>query len=143
LQPLSTVEDFYIEHQYSRLVWKDDAIENILWLQLLLPFTAVKNLYLCKEFAPGIVAPLQQRDLEELVGSRVTEVLPSLQNIVVEGLELWEPFQKNIAQLIAVRQLSGQSPFLSRVEEEEEEREIADESGENILVYTSLALPPS
>jgi hypothetical protein len=53
LHPLSTVEDLYIKHQYLQLVWKDDAIENTLWLQLLLPFTAVKNLYLSKEFAPG------------------------------------------------------------------------------------------
>ena len=80
LHPLPTVEDLYIE-QYSQLVWKNDAIENILWLQLLFPFTAVKNLYLSKEFAPGIVAALQ-----ELVGSRTTEVLPRLQNIFMEGL---------------------------------------------------------
>jgi hypothetical protein len=82
LRPLSTVEDLYIEHQYSQLVWKNDAIENsILWLQLFLPFTAVKNLYLSKEFAPGIVAALQ-----ELVGG-IAEVLPSLQSIFVEELE--------------------------------------------------------
>jgi hypothetical protein len=30
LLPLSTVEDLYIEHRYSRLVWKNDAIENTL-----------------------------------------------------------------------------------------------------------------
>jgi hypothetical protein len=30
--------------------------DNTLWLQLLLPFTAVKNLYLFKKFAPGIAA---------------------------------------------------------------------------------------
>ena len=99
-------------------------IENILWLELLLPSTEVKNLYLCKEFAPGIAAALQQRDLEEHVAARVTEVLPSLQNIVVEGgLHPWEPLQKNIKELIVVRQLSSLLPYLSRVEEEEEEEE--------------------
>ena len=46
------------------------------------PFTGVENLYLCGEFAPGIAATLQ-----ELVGGRIIEVLPSLQNIFVEGLE--------------------------------------------------------
>ena len=101
LHPLSTVEDLYIEHQYSQLVWKDDAIENTLWLQLFLSFTEVKNLYLSKEFAPGIAAALQ-----ELVGGRIMEVLPSLQNIFVEGLESLGPFQKNIAQFVAARQLS-------------------------------------
>jgi hypothetical protein len=98
LHPVSTVQDLYIEHQYSELVWKDNAIENTLWLQLLLPFTAVKNLYLSEEFAPSISASLQ-----ELVGD---EALPSLQNIFVQGLEPWGPFQKNIGQFVAARQLS-------------------------------------
>jgi hypothetical protein len=101
LHPLSTVEDLYIDHQYSQPVWKDDAIENTLWLQLLLPFTAVKNLYLSKEFAPGIAAALQ-----ELVGGRMMEVLPSLRNIFVKGPESLGPFQKNAGQFVAARQLS-------------------------------------
>ena len=103
LHTLSTAEDLYIERpfRYPELVWKGDAIENTLWLQLLLPFTAVKNLYLSKEFAPGIAAALQ-----ELVGGRIMEVLPSLQNIFVEALELSGPFQKNIEQFVAARQLS-------------------------------------
>jgi len=57
LHPLPMVEELYIEHKYSQLVWKTDAIENTLWSQLLLPFTAVKNLYLSKEFAPGSRPP--------------------------------------------------------------------------------------
>ncbi len=32
------VEDLYIEHRYSQLVWQNDAIENTLWLELLLLF---------------------------------------------------------------------------------------------------------
>ncbi|KAN0123625.1 hypothetical protein V8E52_002957 [Russula decolorans] len=102
LHPLSTVGDLYIEHEYSQLVWKYDSIENTLWLELLLPFTAVKNLYLSKEFAPGIAAALQ-----ELVGARIAEVLPSLQNILVEGLEPSGPLQENIGQFVAARHLSG------------------------------------
>jgi hypothetical protein len=104
LYPLSAVEDLCIERrfEYPQLVWKNDAVENTLWLQLLLPYTAVKNLYLFEEFAPGIAAALQ-----ELVGARITEVLPSLQNIFVEGLEPSGPFQKNFGQFVAARQLSG------------------------------------
>ena len=103
LDPLSMVEDFYIERQYNRgTSRKNNAIENTLWLQLLLPFTAVKNLYLSKESAPGIVAALQ-----ELVGGRITEVLPSLQNIFIEGLEPSGPFQENIGRFVATRRLSG------------------------------------
>jgi hypothetical protein len=101
LHPLSTVDYLYIEHHRSGLVWKDDAIENTLWLRLLLPFTAVKNLFLSKEFAPGIAAALK-----ELVGGRMTEVLPSLQNIFVGALEPSGPVQKDIGQFVAARQLS-------------------------------------
>ena len=101
LPTFSTVEDLYIEHQYSELVWKDDAIESSLWLEVLLPFTAVKNLYLSKESAPGIAAALQ-----ELVWGRTTEVLPSLQNIFVMGVEDSRSMQENIGQFVTARQLS-------------------------------------
>ena len=102
MHPLSTVEDLYTWHHYSKLVWEVDAIENTLWLQLLLPFTAAKNLYLSKEFAPGIATALQ-----ELIGGRITEVLPSLQNIFVEGLEPSGPVQEDIGKFVAARQLSN------------------------------------
>jgi hypothetical protein len=102
----STVEVLYIERRYAGLVWKNDAIENTLWLELLLPFTAVKNLYVSREFAPGIAAALQ-----ELVGSRITEVLPSLQNIFVELTRARSsargPFRENIEQFAAARLHSG------------------------------------
>jgi hypothetical protein len=103
LHPLSTVEDLYIDHEYLGPVWKIDAVESAPWLQLLLPFTAVKNLYLSKEFAPSITAALQ-----ELVGDRITEVLPSLQNIFAEGLRIETSglFQEDIRQFVAARQLS-------------------------------------
>jgi hypothetical protein len=102
LYPLPMVEDLYIRHQDWEPVWKNDGIENTLWLQLLLPFTAVVNLYLSKELALGIAAALQ-----ELVGARITEMLPSLRNIFVEGLEPSGPLQENIGQFVAVRKLSG------------------------------------
>jgi hypothetical protein len=102
LHPLSTVEDLYIGCVLPRLVWRNDAIENTLWLQLLIPFTTVKNFYLCVVIAPRIAAALQG-----LVGGRITEVLPSLQNIFVERLEPSGPFQENIGQFISARQLSG------------------------------------
>jgi hypothetical protein len=100
---LPTVEDLFIGHPSLQFGWMKDAIENALWLQLLLPFTAVKNLYLSEEFAPSIAAVLQ-----ELVGTRITEVLPSLQNIFVEELKSSGPssFQENVGQFVAARQLS-------------------------------------
>ena len=114
LHPPSTVEDLYIEHQYSQLVWKDDAIENTLWLELLLPFTTVINLYISKEFTSGIAAALQ-----ELVAGRITEVLPSLQHIFVEEPRLPGPFQETLPsqealeKFVAARQVSGHSIAIS------------------------------
>ena len=102
LPPLSTVEDLHIPHRYRKLVWTDYAIVNTLWLRLLIPFTAVKNLYISETFAPGIAAALQ-----ELVRGRIIEVLPSLQNIFLEGPELSGPLQENIEQFVAARRLSG------------------------------------
>ena len=101
LPPVSTVEDLYIEDLYLRRDWRNDGIEKILWLHLLLPFTAMRNLYISKEIAPGIAAAL-----EEVVGGRITEVLPGLQNIFVEELEPTRLFQENIGRFVAARQLS-------------------------------------
>ena len=109
LPRFSMVEDLYIEHEYSQLIWNNNAIENALWLELLLPFTAVKNLYPSKGFALDIAVALK-----ELVGVRITEVLPSLQNIFVEELE---PFQKNIRQFAAARQLSGHPITISLLQD--------------------------
>jgi len=83
------IEDLYIS--YGELVWLS-TIENNL-LEFLLPFSTVKNLYLSKEFVQSIMPSLQ-----EIVR---TEVLPSLQNIFMEGLEPLEPFQESIGQFIA------------------------------------------
>ena len=102
LRPLSAVEDLYIEDQHWEPIWKNEVIESTLWLQLLLPFTAVKKLFLSKEFAPGIAVTLQ-----ELVGGRITEVLPSLQNIFVNELELSGSFHETIMQFVATRRLSN------------------------------------
>lgn len=72
------------------------------------PFTSiynVKNLYLSKEFSPRIA-----RALQELAEERTAEVLPALQNVLVEGFQPLEPVQKGNAQLISARQLANQPP---------------------------------
>ncbi len=79
LPPLSMIESLHIVNRYSRLVWKNDAIENTLWLELLLPFPAVKNLYLPKDFAPGIAAALQ-----EVVGTREL----SGHSVTISGIDI-------------------------------------------------------
>ena len=98
--PFSTLEDLHISEGLLRPIWQDN-IENTLWLELFQPFTAVKNLYVSKVFAPRIVPSLQ-----ELVGERTTEVLPALQNIFLEGLETSGPLQEGIQRFVAMRQAS-------------------------------------
>ena len=98
LPPLSMLEVLYIcEHR----PWErhcQDNIENTLWLELLHPFTGVKNLYLSAEFTHRI-APA----LKELDGGRATEVLPALENLFLE-----EPGH-GIGQFVATRRVTGHS----------------------------------
>ena len=103
LPPASTLEDLYItEGSFGPpLRWQDD-VENTLWLELLHPFAAVKNLHLCKKFAPRIAPALQ-----ELVGGRTTEVLPALENILLEGFQPSEPLHEGIENFVAARQLTS------------------------------------
>ena len=101
LPPLPALEDLYIyENPKSPPDWRDN-IEYTLWLELLHPFSTVKNLYLSEEFVPRVAPALQ-----ELVGGRTAEVLPTLQNIFLEGREL-SVAHEGIATFVAARQLSG------------------------------------
>jgi hypothetical protein len=99
LPPISTLEDLYIVDREA--IWKDN-IETALWLELLHPFTGVKNLYLSKTIASRIVPALQ-----ELVGDRTTEVLSALQRVLLEGHLAWGPVQEGIVQFVVVRQVAG------------------------------------
>ncbi len=117
LRLLLTIEYLYIhENLDSQLNWEDD-IDYTEWLELLLPFTAVKNLYLSKQFAPRIAPALQ-----ELTGDRTTEVLPTLQNIFLEGFLPLEPVQEGIRQFISARQLAN-CPIAIDVWERDPEQE--------------------
>ena len=109
LPPLSMLEDLYTyEDPHSILDWKDD-IENGLWLQLLHPSIAVKNLYLSKQFALPIWPALR-----ELVEGRMMEVLPALQNISLRGLQPSGPVQEGIRQFVALRQVTSRPITVSR-----------------------------
>jgi hypothetical protein len=85
--------------------WGDD-IENMQWLEFFEPFTAVKNLYLIKAFAPHIA-----RALQELDGSRMPEVLPALQNIFLEKYNpsCIKTIPEGIGKFVHARRLSGRS----------------------------------
>ena len=89
--------------------WQD--VENTLWLDLLRPFTAVKNLYICKKSVARIAPALQ-----ELVGARTTEVLPTLKNIFLETPQPSEPLQEleGIEKFVASRQRTSHPVVVSR-----------------------------
>ena len=102
---VSTVEHLYVcENKSPRLCWQDD-IEDNQWLEVLHPFTAVKYLYLSREFTSRMVPALQ-----ELTG----DVLPSLQSIFLEDLHPTGPIQGAIGKFVAARQLTGHPIAISR-----------------------------
>ena len=101
LPPLSALEDLYIINHRSLRNLGDD-IESSSWLELLHPFTAVKNLYLSEANAPHIMPALQ-----ELVAGRVTEVLPTLQNVFIDELEPSGPVQEGLEKFVAAREFTS------------------------------------
>ena len=94
---ISSLEHLHIyEDEYSRPLWQDD-IENSQWLELLQPFTAVKNLHLSRDFTLRIVPALQ-----ELVNEKTTEVLPALQRLWLEEGHPSGPFREAITDVYSL-----------------------------------------
>jgi len=92
---ISESDDLPISH------WEHDG-ENVQWLGLLDPFTAVKDLYLTDEIARRV-----HNALQELSGERAIEVLPALRNIFVDAPGSLEHTQEAIRPFLSARQLSG------------------------------------
>ena len=111
---ISAVEHLYVLDGASRPVRLESEIDKspARWLELLHPFTAVKGLYVSWEFTPHVACVLQ-----ELVGERVTEALPTLQTLFLEetnSLGLIQEWKEAIGKFVAARQHVGQSIALSR-----------------------------
>jgi hypothetical protein len=105
---ISAVERLDIlENAHAELRWLD-YIESSQWLDLLRPFTTVKDLYITRKIAPHVAHALQ-----ELVGERVTEVLPALQTLILEEPEA---VQETMGPFIAARQLASHPIAISRWE---------------------------
>ena len=104
---LSTLEDLYI-HEDTRSLpdWKDNIENRVLWLGLLHPFTAVKNLYLSEQIALRIGPALQ-----ELIEGRATEVFPTLENIFLQGLKSSGRAPEGIGLFVAARQSASHHPI--------------------------------
>ncbi len=108
--PLSTLEHLYID-EFKDV--DDDSdwegyFEDTELSELLRPFTAVKILYISKILALRIVSCLRN-----LVDGGMTEVLPALEDIFIEGLRQTGPAQECIGQFVAARQLSGHAITIS------------------------------
>ena len=102
LPPFSTLEDLYMHKDpYWRPHWQDD-VENSLWLDLLHAFVALKNLYLSVEYVPSIAPALQ-----ELVEGGTIEVLPTLENIFLEGFQTSQPLHEGIEKFVAARRFTS------------------------------------
>ena len=104
LPPLATSErlNIRVEGNWRRLSQWEYALENVEWIDLLRPFTAVKDLYLFEEVALRL-APA----LEEVAEGSVNDVLPALQNVFFEGLQPTGPVQEAIGRFASARQLSS------------------------------------
>jgi hypothetical protein len=105
LPTLSALEGLYLGPTIYALdlLPGQDKIENIQWLDVLRPFTNVKNLHLSEQVAPCIAPALVQ----ELADEGITEVLPALQNVFLDSFEASRPVQEGIGQFVAARQRSG------------------------------------
>jgi hypothetical protein len=116
---IPAVEHFYFLKDDGYWDWDGFGIENSQWLELFHSFTAVKYLYLSltRRFASHIGIALA---LQELVGERVTEVLPSLETLFLEERLDSGPIlgavQESIDQFVAARKLAGYIVTVSRWE---------------------------
>ena len=106
LLPLSALESLSLQVNTSRSSnWQEDPTR---WLDLLRHFINVKSLYLDAKAVPHVAPALQ-----ELVGEKVTEMLPALQNIILKPQQpkLSRPVPKAIPEAVeqfaAARQLTG------------------------------------
>ena len=103
---ISTVEHLYIVEGASLRFNGDIEKCSVQWRGLLRPFSAAKSLYICWEYTSRLALALQ-----ELVGERATEVLPTLQTLFLEDSEYGPSLgdsQEAMGQFVAARQLVGQ-----------------------------------
>ena len=102
LPPLFTLERLDILKHPFLPQKQDDDVENTQWLELLRPFTALKDLHPINDLARLVAPALQALS----TGGDVTEVLPALQNLVID-IQPSGLIQEAILQFVSARQLSG------------------------------------
>ena len=96
-----TMEHLYIYSRHLEPQPQED-VENLRWLETFQSFTAVKSLYVSKEFVQGIAHSLQ-----ELGEERLMDVFPALESLFLEGFQISRPVQEAVEKFVAARQLLG------------------------------------
>ena len=109
LFPLSTLENIaiYDPEGLSRFPFEShwrERMDDTQWLELLHPFSAVKNLFLSHRLVQYVLPALRYHDEE---GLGITEVLPALQNLLIEKFVPWLPVREEIREFVDARVLSG------------------------------------
>jgi F-box-like len=107
---IPVIEQLYIfldKSVHGIWAWPDE-IESNQWLELLHQFPAAKGLYISQRCEPHIAPALQ-----ELVGGRVTEVLPALETLFVSETLSSGPVREAIGRFVVARQLTSHPIALS------------------------------
>ena len=107
--PLHSLEYLCISEGQFPQERQRNHTENTQWLEFLRQFAAVKKLHLTNEFALRIAHALQ-----ELVGGRVMEVLPTLENVFIHEFGPSKPVHEVIKEFDAARRLTGHPIIISR-----------------------------
>ena len=109
LIPLSTLENIaiYDPEGLSRFPFglhRQEEMDGTQWLELLHPFSAVTNLYLSNRLSQYVLPALHHHEEE---GLGIIEVLPALQNLLIEDFVPWLPVRGEIREFVDARVRSG------------------------------------
>ena len=100
LPPLPNLELLGIfNSKHLPSLWQH-GVDNTLWMELLRPFTTVKDLVLDELVVLSVASFLQG-----LAREQVTTILPALQNIFLEGVHWSGPVPEGIVKFIIAREL--------------------------------------
>lgn len=106
---LSKVEQLFIsEIPHDEAGWHGD-IDNIPWLEVLLPFVSAKSLRVTEKLGPHIAAALQEL-------TEVTEVLPALHDVYLENLQPSGSLWQAMRPFVSARQSSDHPVVVQRWE---------------------------
>jgi hypothetical protein len=112
---ISAVERLYILEVKRWWPYGQNELGSGQWLELFHSFTAVKGLYISwRLFALRIAYALR-----ELVGERVTEVLPALETLFLEDPPQTGAVQEALGRFVATRHLTGHPIAVSRWKDSE------------------------